>query len=52
MGVALKKQNKTKGIGANVEVYKNLVIYYESLSNTLGKTTSALLSSIVFTFMF
>ena len=35
-------------IEANVEMYKNLVIYYESLSHTLeGKTVFALLSSIV-----
>ena len=35
-------------VEANVEVFKKLVIYYESLSHTLeGKTTSALLASIV-----
>ena len=35
-------------VEANVEMYKKLVTYYESLSHTLeGKTLSALLSSIV-----
>lgn len=35
-------------IEANVEMYKNLVIYYELFSHTLeGKTLFALLSSIV-----
>lgn len=35
-------------VEANVEMYKKLVMCYESLSHTLeGKTVSALLSSVV-----
>lgn len=34
-------------VEANVEMYKKLVTYYESLSHTLKRKDSALLSSIL-----